>query len=402
MSYELRESTTIRKGNIRHRHSIVLVRATTFHFGRRRDVVTTFTMPKSPGKKRTRKSQDADEIDDDDSDFPMEKSSKDVDDADKEDNVVPSTKKELSQSSILRDMRRKRRSELRTKTTGTGLKIDRDGEKLSSNKRVVFDDMDDDVVDDGEPISIETEDDVAEKPERKVVEQKEEEEEDDDDDKVEEVQSNVAKTLAMKERAKERASELLTNQIKGNRKKKRSTKGDRVVSSKPTNDDDEDDNDLDPSFFAQVDAQLAEQRKQKREEKRRQAQTPLKPKGRHTTFVSSEDDVVKKPIPVDQTIELVVLGNRESAAVASNPALLACPLSQTAQKYAKGQLITDTSGTDISAKKKKQQQKMGNKKNATVVSAWKRAKKMNDFAVPGAKSRKARLHGKAAAQFVVK
>jgi hypothetical protein len=369
-------------------------------------------MPKSPGKKRPRNNQPLDDMADDG--LPNEETSKDVD-------VVKKASK--NEASLLRDLRRKRRDELRSKTTGTGLKIEtnnNEGEASSNtNKHVVFDENDDDAM-----MNVETENKGTDNLTTQVDEQQydttakdnvldveKNDDNDDEDDKVEEVKSGAARTLAMEQRAKERESEQLANQNKGRKKKKKTANISDIETSAPSATvsraskvDDGDDGDLDPSFFAQVDAQLAEQRKQRREEKKRQPHRE-KPKGRHTVFASSDDDHASfsKPIPVDKTIELVVLGasSNERVGFAEDSSLLAVPLSQTAQLFSKSQLITSATPPSTN-EKKKQTQKNAKKKNLTAVATWKRTRKMNEFAVPGAKSRKVRLQGKAAAQFKVK
>lgn len=204
-----------------------------------------------------------------------------------------------------------------------------------------------------------------------------ESDDDDDDDAIEEIKSSVARDKAMEQLAMERETSK-AQKLQTRTKKRRKA----VVQ--------QEEQDFDEDFFAQVDSEIAEQRKQRKLEKQ------SVPKGRHTAFVTTEDEVDSRPIQADHNIELVVLGSEKEGPTSTN-ALLASVCdkagiepSEASHLFARGRL---PNGRDQAMKK-------GTKKKKQNDPGWKRSKKMNTMTFGRAKTKGRR--GCAAANFVVK
>ena len=198
------------------------------------------------------------------------------------------------------------------------------------------------------------------------------------DDAIEEVKSSVARDKAMEQLAMERQAQ---QKLHTRRTKKRKHKT-------PAKDND-DDEELEQDFFRQVDSEMAQQRKQQKIDKKDST-----PTGRHTTFLSTEEEMESGPIQTNHNIELVVLGKADEGP--SNNALLQSAQdkvglepSQVSHLFARGGL---TSGKDQAKRK-------GTKKKIQSNAGWKRSKKMNILAFGRRKVK--RRKGRAAANFVV-
>jgi hypothetical protein len=252
---------------------------------------------------------------------------------------------------------------------GVGVSISTES---TPSKKIVFDDekegedesMDENGIDEIEPI-------------KEVVSQGE----DSDDDAVEEVKSSVARQTIMEQLAKER--ETVKIQKLQTRTKKR-----KKTSEKKQPDEEE----FDEEFFAQVDSELEAQRRQK---KKKEKGSDSGPAGRHTTFVSVEDDETTGPIQANHNIELVVLGDEgpvNSALMRIMEAKAGIEPSDASHLFARSRLENGT----------EQAKKKGSKRKKQDDAGWKRSKKMNVLAFGRAKMQRRKGRGMTAAHFVVK
>jgi hypothetical protein len=268
-----------------------------------------------------------------------------------------------SKRSTSRELRKRRRDELKTKSMGVGLSISKNA--TNSNK-IVFDDNE---VFDGDDTAGE---DVSEQV------QENESDNDSDDDAIEEVKSSVARDKAMDQLARER--ETAVEQKLQTKTKKRKAKATPTI--------EEEEEDFDENFFAQVDSEMAEQRKQRKLDKL------SVPTGRHTTFLSTEEEADSRPIQAEHNIELVVLGNDTEGPTSATNTLLdstsdkaGIEPSEASHLFARDRL---TSG---------KANKKGTKKKKQTDPGWRRSKKMNVLAFGRTKAK--RSNGRAAANFVV-
>jgi hypothetical protein len=198
----------------------------------------------------------------------------------------------------------------------------------------------------------------------------------DDDDAVEEVKSSVARDKVMEQLARERDSSKV--QKLQTRTKKRKTK--------TLNQEEEDE--FDEDFFAQVDSEIANERKQKKMDKE---STTTSAGGRHTTFLSTEEEADLQPIQADHNIELVVLGNGHAE---TNQVIITEDKeepSELSHLFARGRLADGKEQAKVKGTKKKKQSDTG----------WKRSKKMSAVAFGQAKVARRKGRGTAAANFVV-
>lgn len=279
---------------------------------------------------------------------PQEEESAQLADREEEDDDAPeegpaSSKSSKGDRSVSREQRKKRRDELRSKSVGVVVgKIDTS--KTASNK-ILFGDKYD-----------------AEQASQKVVAAlQEEKEEDSDDDQVEEVKASVAKEQALEQRQKERKTATELHKLEATIKRKR----------KPV----EEDAPMDDDFFAQLDVELDEERKEK---KRKVAAAP---KGKHTTFVSTNenDDVVE----ADHNIEVVVLADAATTVAASSFVGGSKP-SEAAMIFSRGRMEDGISAIKKSggATKTKPQKSQG----------WKRSNKMNRILLTKKRTNKPASH----------
>lgn len=269
-----------------------------------------------------------------------------------------------SRRSTSRELRKRRRDELKTKSMGVGLSISKNA--FNSNK-IVFDDNEDF---DGDHTAGE---DVAEQ----VQEDARDEDSESDDDAIEEVKSSVARDKAMDQLARERETAL--EQKVQTKTKKRKAKATPAI---------EEEEDFDEDFFAQVDSEMAEQRKQRKLDKL------SVPTGRHTTFLSTEEEADSRPIQAEHNIELVVLGNDTEGPTSANSTLL----DSTSDKAG----IEPSEASHLFARDRLRSgkaNKKGTKKKKQTDAGWRRSKKMNVLAFGRTKAK--RSNGRAAANFVV-
>jgi len=269
-----------------------------------------------------------------------------------------------------REMQRQRREEIKSRNTGVGLSIS----TKATGKKIVFEDngFSDEKVDD--------EQDAADAETGKAHDAEEGSDNDsDEDDAIEEVKSSIACDKAMEQLAKERETSKV--QKLQSRSKKRKAKTAAAT-------DKEEEEDFDETFFEKVDSAMAEQQKQKKIAKE------SVPAGRHTTFLSTEEEMNSCPIQTDHNIELVVLGDTDkgpvSSAVLQNTEDKAgMEPSEASHLFARGRLASGKDQAKRKGTKKKKQNDIG----------WKQSKKMNVLA-SGRKVRQRK--GCAAANFVLK
>lgn len=268
-----------------------------------------------------------------------------------------------------RELRRKQRETMRSRNMGVGISISTES---TPSKKIIFDDENE-----GEEESVDENGIDEIEPIKEVVSQGE----DSDDDAVEEVKSSVARQTIMEQLAKER--ETVKIQKLQTRTKKR-----KKTSEKKQPDEEE----FDEEFFAQVDSELEAQRRQK---KKKEKGSDSGPAGRHTTFVSVEDDETAGPIQANHNIELVVLGDEgpvNSALMRIMEAKAGIEPSDASHLFARSRLENGT----------EQAKKKGSKRKKQDDAGWKRSKKMNVLAFGHTKMQRRKGRGMAAARFVVK
>jgi hypothetical protein len=249
--------------------------------------------------------------------------------------------------------------------------------KTTPNKKIVFDDdnSEEEPMDENDGIN-----GIEPTSKKEGVNQAEGSDSDDDDDAVEEVKSSVARETIMEQRAKERET------VKEQKLQIRTKKRKKSVEKKLLDGDE-----FDEEFFAQVDSEMAAQQKQKKAEKDSLSGSA----GRHTTFVSAEEEETTGPIKADHNIEIVVLGNEgvaDGALLRSTEAKAGIELTEASHLFARNRL---TDG-------KEQTKKKGTTKKKQDDPGWKRSKKMYVLAFGRAKVQRRKGCGTAAAHFIVK
>lgn len=293
---------------------------------------------------------------------------RDLEQSEDEPEQVPKTTKDSRRRSS-RELRRKRRETMRSRNMGVGVSISTES---TPSKKIFFDDENE-----GEEESMDENGIDEIEPNKEVVIQ----DEDSEDDAVEEVKSSVARETIMEQRAKER--ETVKVQKLQTRTKKR-----KKTAEKKQSDEDE----FDEEFFAQVDSEMAAQRRNK---KKKEKGLDSGPDGRHTTFVSVEEEETTGPIQANHNIEIVVLGDEgpvNSAFIRITEAKAGIEPSEASHLFARSRLASG----------KEQALKKGTKKKKQDDPGWKRSKKMNVLACGRAKMQRRKGLGVAAAHFVVK
>jgi hypothetical protein len=246
-----------------------------------------------------------------------------------------------------REQRRKRRDGLRSKSVGVVVgKIDT---KSKSSNKILF--GDDFVADEGTAVSKKQQDDA--------------EESDDDDDQVEEVKASVAKEQALVRRQQERTTATELQKLVTSKQRKRKA---AVVEDEPAMDED---------FFAQLDVDLDEERKEKKRK------TAAAPKGKHTTFVSKDEN--DDAIQADHNIEVVVLA--ESSSITANTASGSGGPSEAAMLFSRSRLddgictIKKSGGATKTKPLKTQGWKRSNKMNRILLTKNRKNKPASHFVI---------------------
>jgi hypothetical protein len=184
----------------------------------------------------------------------------------------------------MKESKSKRKAELRKKNMGIGIqKIDLNAP--AQNKKITFDDY------------IDEEEEEQSFEQKKVENSQLQETDDESDDEVEQVTASVAKDEALQSRAAERKTRIQMNAFSQKRKRK----------SKEIEElDDDEDDELDDDFFSMVDS--AKENDFKMKKLKKDSDVRVNKLGRHTTFVSEENDSTStKSINADHNIEIVVL-----------------------------------------------------------------------------------------------
>lgn len=310
-------------------------------------------MPTTTRSSRKKKEQSKEELDDENDSYSSD--------------VEQQQEQETFSKQNSRELRKRTRDERKSRNMGVGLSIST--EATSSSNKIVFDDHDSDNNND--------DDELFESTKNDAMEEEVEASDSDDDDAIEEVSGSVARNKAMEELAKERETlKVQKLQTKTKKRKKKSI-------------DEQDD--FDEDFFEQLDSEMAEQRKQK---KQKDSSAPASA-GRHTTFLSTEDEIDdSRPIQTDHNIELVVLGESDEGPIitsilSSNDNKAGLEPSEVSHLFARGRLASGKDQSKIKGTNKKKQN-----------DGWKRSKKMNVLAFGKAKVK--RRKGHAASNFVVK
>jgi hypothetical protein len=251
--------------------------------------------------------------------------------------------------------------ELKSRNTGVGIKISITASP--SNKKINFDNYDND--DDDIPSEEEVQPETTTEP----LDDKEDVD-DDEDDAVEEVQGQAARDQVL-EQLKTEEKEALRTKKKKKRKERKEEEEEEV-------------DELDDDFFAQLDTVRVTEEKEQKQEKRS--------KGKHTTFVfQQEQERTHQPKRVDHNIQVVVLNDNhhDEDGTANALQMPINALSEAALLYSRSQLVdgTDTGGP------------LPGKKRRKPDASWTRSKKMNHLVF--AKAGRGR-RGMAAANFATK
>jgi len=294
-----------------------------------------------------------------------------------------SAKKEKKKSS-----RQQEKEELKSKNTGVGLKIAVDKSGASSNaKKIVFDD------DNLPPVETERNEDVSDNENNPATEGKAEEE--DDDDAVEEVTGQTAREEAIDQLKSEEKQSLKATKKKKKRKDRKS-KGDKLAEEK------DDEVELDDEFFSQLETVRQEEAEQRKEAEKAKARAAAK--GKHTTFVFSQDDEVQPnfAVKVGGNIEVVVLKDASSS-FASDGGVMATPtaISEEALLYSRSRLTDGSDCNDIGSKNTNSGRNSHKRSRGTGETVpWKRAR--NHATMVNARSNRRNGKGKPAVFFTRK
>mmetsp|Transcript_7556 Transcript_7556/g.13281 ORF Transcript_7556/g.13281 Transcript_7556/m.13281 type:complete len:367 (-) Transcript_7556:56-1156(-) len=294
-----------------------------------------------------------------------------------------SAKKEKKKS-----RRQQEKEELKSKNTGVGLKIAVDKSGASSNaKKIVFDD------DNLPPVETERNEDVSDNENNPATEGKAEEE--DDDDAVEEVTGQTAREEAIDQLKSEEKQSLKATKKKKKRKDRKS-KGDKLAEKK------DDEVELDDEFFSQLETVRQEEAEQRKEAEKAKARAAAK--GKHTTFVFSQDDEVQPnfAVKVGGNIEVVVLKDASSS-FASDGGVMATPtaISEEALLYSRSRLTDGSDCNDIGSKNTNSGRNSHKRSRGTGETVpWKRAR--NHATMVNARSNRRNGKGKPAVFFTRK
>mmetsp|Transcript_111922 Transcript_111922/g.229164 ORF Transcript_111922/g.229164 Transcript_111922/m.229164 type:complete len:339 (+) Transcript_111922:128-1144(+) len=282
---------------------------------------------------------------------------------DNEEEDVEETQTPKRGKSKKKELRKQRKEQLKSKTTGVGLKISVDNDSAPTNKKIVFDDTnlpsDEDHNDDNEN------EQSGEKLSAQSIKQKDEDNDDDDDDAVEEVQGKAARDEVMDQMKTEEKQSLKT-------KKKRRRKSRKLKTKQSDDDNDNDDDDMDEDFFAQLDTVRKEELKEKKELEKSLARDAAK--GKHTTFVfaqnESDDRALSDPMQINENIQVVVLNESSEVTGGNNNSFVSnSSVSKTALLYSRNALKDGSDPNAGVAEMKRKRNRSG-----AEVQPWKRAR----------------------------
>ena len=283
-----------------------------------------------------------------------------------------------------REVRRRHRESLRAKATG---KIDISAaSQQPANRRIVFDDDDEQPND-----TAEIEESISEKQqpestkeqkqepreEKEVVDDDAQHDESDGDDAIEEVQTSKARETEKQKRSQERDSARTSLQTQG--KKRKRNKATKRKSESAEFDAEE----FDDDFFKQLEQEKQTAKEEQKVAKKLERQS----KGKHTTFVVNKDeDVVIRPIET-QGMEVAVISQDNNE--------LPMPDPTDEEAYARDCLENGSDGLSTKQIRKAKKQR----KEAVEAPSWHRSTKMNRLTAPGSGRRS---RGKPASLFVKK
>lgn len=275
-----------------------------------------------------------------------------------------------------REMRRNRRDNLRSRSTGVGVSISTDQDVPLLRNRIRF-------VDSVEGVGS-SENDPSDQHRGIANPMEADDHDDDDNDEVEEMGNSVAvaREEAEQERERSAARALRMEQAKRRKRKKKAAKKE----AKPV------DEEFDEDFFAQLDAEAAEEKALKKQKIDLDEQ-----KGRHTTFVvSGESEGVSAPVRAEHNIEVVVLRD-SSPEIDQHEASLGAP-STSSFAFSRSSIVD---GSDTISQKQRQKAKQAGKKTVDNTT-WKRSNKMNRLLGRRSKMMRRRGKGTPALNFVTK
>jgi hypothetical protein len=274
---------------------------------------------------------------------------------------------------------KQRIEELKSKSTGVGLKISLESTPVN-NKKIVFDDSNlptdedgnDDVADD-EPLNSQ----IAIEGENhndydNGDDGDEGDDDDDDDDAVEEVQGKAARDEAM-DQMKTEAKQSLKTVKKRKRKPRKEKTAEVAATTKNDNDSDADDDEMDADFFAQLESVRKAELEEREELEKSAAREALK--GRHTTFVfakhKGDEDAMSDPVQINKNIQVVVLKEPSSAfkATANRSFQPNSTISEKALRYSRNRL---KDGSDPAAGATEMKRKRN--RSGEDVQPWKRGR----------------------------
>ena len=295
------------------------------------------------------------------------------------------------------ELRKQQREQARAKELGLLPKTSAEEGTKNKPTKIVFDsddneDLDESEQEEGQLYDAHDDDEGAEEGEDVAEKASNNENSDsDDDDAVEQMDSRVAKDLALEERQRERETKVVSD-IQSKKKKKKRKKSHKIQEKRAGSDDDEDLLE-DDDFFAELDAQRSSRRKKKKAD-----QIEVQPK--HTVFQTTMDKHLGHvPIEVNPGMELVVLEeddydktiyDEDDNNIQDSLILGGEEPSETAVFHSRAQIVD---GSDIISHKQMQKQRKHGLKPPDAN--WKRSKKMNRMLLSKGK-------GQAAATFAVK
>lgn len=314
---------------------------------------------------------------------------------------IPAT----STRSSARELRRQHRDSLRSKSLGVGLTISttpNNNGNDSTRKRIIFDDPGEDtnnevrlseMQDHGkDSIKSQSRQNLPTVAARSTGQQSREfneskdgdrgnddDDDGDDDDAVEEVKTSSAKKDIEDQMMKERESARNLNVLRRKSRKRKERPA-------PNKHEDSTEDDLDESFFEKLDAEMKDERNSSK--KKVTADATTKNKARKITFVANDEGMTEKNVGHNLTVQ--VLGD--------DPRIIGSKPSKTALLFSRGIIL---SGTDELSEKQIRKAKKSGRDANNFIQTWTRSKKMNRFLLTGAKSKRGRAEGSAAASFVV-
>lgn len=272
---------------------------------------------------------------------------------------------------------KKHKDDLKSKTTGVGIKISADS--APTNSRIVFDDSNlptDE--DDNEDNSTNGEDKDEDFDRETTMKEKDSDDDigddEEDDDAVEEVQGKAARDEAMDQMKTEAKQSLKTKKQRKRKPRVEKIKEGAAKTNEANGDDSDDGDEMDDEFFAQLDSVRQQEMEEKKVLEREAARAASK--GKHTTFVfaknENDDDNEGDPARrINENMQVVVLKNPSSSASGANGSFApnTTSISEKALLYSRNRLKdgVDRKAGDIEMKRKLN-------RSGEDIQPWKRAR----------------------------